>query len=123
MIEATFTCRALPDVARTLSEELRITAEFPEEEFAPYFPVFAAAFRHEFTNYDELLCRLPAVFAATGDEPSPDVLVCTCEHDDWEWECHNEEIAHQILKNATGRLGQPVYDRLHEKSLGHKLKR
>lgn len=111
-------CDAAIETARSLVDELEVTSEFPESEFHPYFPIFAATFRHECTNYDVLLRQLPGQvilwhLELIGGDPGPDWLLCTC---DFEGGCLNHERAHDILKNAAGELGGPIYQRMREEA-------
>lgn len=120
MTDAEVMCPHLLTVAKELISELKITAQFPETEFHPYFPVFAAIFRHECTNYDEVLHGLPQSFdpelAAAHDEPPGEwFVICSCWTDEQrsdDLECLNRSKAHDWLKSAAGELGQSIYDRL-----------
>ena len=94
------TCEALRQIAEGLA--IRIAAEWPEgEEVAPYYPEFAATFRHDCTNYDELL-------AVISDYKYSMDCVCSQSEDEFS-PCDNEEQAHLLLKHRAAELGRRTY--------------
>lgn len=71
-------CESIPELTKELISELRETIK-PDR---PYSEIPAFEYRHDFTNYDALLERLPeAIVGEDWPEGSPeDSDVCICNH-------------------------------------------